>query len=143
MHTEHLQNVRSGLVATAWLIAAAVTSLLFLALVAAGLLDPAASDHVPVGWTVATVGAGFFVGGFFAGFRSLHAPILHGLAIGVTSLIAWFGLNVLGLVLFAGEWEGLAPTLTAALLLEQMVFAVAGAWFGYRLALRDQPEPED
>lgn len=143
MHTEHLQNVRPVLVAAGWLIGAAATSLLFLGLAGAGLLDPMDPDAVPVGWTVATVGLGFFVGGFFAGFRALHAPILHGLAIGVTSLVAWFALNVLAILFPSGEWEGLPPALTAALLLEQMVFAIAGAWLAYRLALQDQPEPED
>lgn len=143
MHTEHLQNVRPVVVTAGWLISAAVTSLLFLAIAALGVVDPAEGDAREAGWTISTVAAGFFVGGFFAGFRSLHAPILHGMAIGIASLVAWFGVNVLALFFPLAEWEALPPLLTAALLLVQMVFAVGGAWTGYRLALRDQPEPED
>ncbi|HUH12397.1 MAG TPA: hypothetical protein VMK65_04780 [Longimicrobiales bacterium] len=144
MHTEHLQNVRGGLIMGAWLIAAAVTSLLFLALASTGLLDTEdAESAMAASWTLATVGVGFFVGGFFAGFRALHAPILHGIGIGIASLVAWLGLNLLAILFDGAGWEGLPPLLTATLLLEQMLFAVLGAWTGYRMALRDQPEPED
>lgn len=144
MHTEHLQNVRAGLLMAGWLIAAAVTSLLFLALASLGVLDPEdAESAMAASWTLAIVAAGFFAGGFYAGFRALHAPILHGIGIGIASLVAWLAVNVLALLFDRTGWQGLPPLLTATLLLEQMLFAVLGAWAGYRLALRDQPEPED
>lgn len=145
MHTEHLQNVRASLIAAGWLIALAVTSLLFLALAGAGAVDPNDTESRSGAlWALATVGAGFFVGGFVAGFRALHAPILHGLGIGIASLVAWFALNLLVLLLPGGAtWEALPPLLSASLLLEQMILAIAGAWIGYRIALRDQPEPEE
>ncbi|MGH7482432.1 MAG: hypothetical protein ACRELV_09770 [Longimicrobiales bacterium] len=142
MHTEHLQNVRPLTVVTGWLIAAAAASLVFLAFAALNLVgdDPGESGVV----AAVAVGVGFGVGGFAAGFRALHAPILHGIAIGLTTLAAWFILNVLAVALFEeAAWSGLTPPLTAALLLEQVLAAIAGAWLGYRLALQDQPEPAD
>jgi hypothetical protein len=87
---------------------------------------------------------GFFAGGFFAGFRSMHAPILHGVALGLVSLVAWVLLNLIARGASPGfEWEALTPTAAGAILLAQMAAGVAGAWTGYRLALRGQPEPED
>lgn len=140
MHTEHLQNVRLSLVAVGWLIAVAVGSLVALLVAAAA---DAPSDAAGTGALLA-VAVGFFAGGFFAGFRALHAPILHGVAMGIASLVAWVVLNVIALLTtpHAG-WEALTPALAAVVLLSQMAFAVAGAWTGYRVALRDQPEPED
>lgn len=142
MHTEHLQNVRPGLVVLGWLVAAACVSLIFLALTAIGLSgDPVSGGAVAA---VVSVAAGFAIGGFVTGFRAFHAPILHGVAIGLASLIAWFALNVLEVAVFpAGGWNSLSPTLTAGLLVEQVVFAVFGAWIGYRTALQGQPEPRD
>ncbi len=63
---------------------------------------------------------------------------------GIASLVAWLVLNVVARGTSPGvEWEALTPTLAAFVLLAQMAFAVAGAWTGYRMALRGQPEPED
>ncbi len=143
MHTEHLQNVRLTLVVAGWLIAVAVGSLVALTLASASSAPDGELATGPTG-TILTVAVGFFAGGFFAGFRALHAPILHGVAMGVASLVAWFALNLLARGASPSvEWEGLTPTLAAFVLLAQMAFAVAGAWTGYRVALRGQPEPED
>ena len=145
MHTEHLQNVRPILLLTGWLTAVAVTSLIALAMVSFGVassVEP--STPAEVFWALTAVAVGFFVGGFLAGFRSLHAPVLLGVGIGIMSLVAWFVLNILAVLLAAdADWQGLPPAVSAGLLLGQMLFAVAGAWLGYRMALRDQPEPED
>lgn len=143
MHTEHLQNVRPMLVVVGWLIAVAVASLVALTLASASSAPDGELGTGPAG-AILTVAVGFFAGGFFAGFRALHAPILHGVAMGIASLVAWLVLNLVARGTSPGvEWEALTPTLAAFVLLAQMAFAVAGAWTGYRLALRGQPEPED
>lgn len=140
MHTEHLQNVRPVFVASGWLIAVATVSLVYLGFAALNLVggDPGESAAI----AAVAIAVGFGVGGFFAGFRSLHAPILHGVAIGLTSLVAWVLLNLLAELTGEG-WSSLSAATTAALLLEQVIAAITGAWIGYRLALKDQPEPED
>ncbi|MGH7475775.1 MAG: hypothetical protein ACRELD_05760 [Longimicrobiales bacterium] len=142
MHTEHLQNVRPSLVGTGWLIAVAVGSFAFLALVALGLVSGDWADDAK--FAALAVAVGFGVGGFVAGFRAMHAPILHGVAIGLTTLVAWVALNLITVaVLEHASWSALSPTASGALLLEQIVAAVLGAWIGYTLALRGQPEPAD
>jgi hypothetical protein len=139
MHTEHLTHVRPVRVSVAWLIAIAVASLAGLLLASVGSEDGPGT----AGAALAMAG-GFFAGGFFAGFRSMHAPILHGVALGLVSLVAWVLLNLIARGASPGfEWEALTPTAAGAILLAQMAAGVAGAWTGYRLALRGQPEPED
>lgn len=135
MHTEHLQNVRAVWVAAGWLVAVAVTSLILIVLAGLGLTgsDPA-TDAL---WAVVALVVGFWLGGFFTGFRAIDAPILHGTAIGLASLVAWFLINlIIDLVLDLAPWSALTPTTTAALLLVQMMAAVAGTWVGHRVALR-------
>jgi len=139
MYTEHLQNVRLSWVLSGWLVAAALASLLLLALAGLGLTG---SDvRTDLLWAAAVLGVAFWAGGFFIAFRAIEAPILHGIGIGLTSLVAWFLLNLL-VELFFGlpDWARLNPTIAAALLLEQMAAAVAGAWVGHRIALRGGTE---
>ncbi|HEX7051468.1 MAG TPA: hypothetical protein VF188_14775 [Longimicrobiales bacterium] len=138
MHTEHLENIRPGWVAAGWLVAAAMTSLIGLVLAALQLIG--AGDESDQLWALVIVAFGFWVGGFFTGFRALRAPILHGIAIGLATLVAWFALNLLSLVFPDLRWQALTPTVTAALLLIQMATAVAGAWVGHRIALRGTAE---
>jgi hypothetical protein len=137
MHTEHLQNVTIGRVAGAWLVAIAVTSLGMLVLTAIGA-ESSATD--PTWWSLAAVIVGFFVGGLFSGLRALQAPVLHGIAIGLMSLVAWVIVNAV-MYGFAGgtAWDGLTAQLTLALLLAQIVAAVIGALMGYNIALRGKP----
>lgn len=139
MHTEHLQNVHFGWVVAGWLIAAAATSLVLIVLAGLGILGP---EGLGAFWSIVAVALGFWTGGLFTGFRSIDAPILHGVSIGVFSLIAWFALNVAVVLFFRSpaSWQGLPPALTATLLLLQMVAAVAGAWTGHRIALRGGPD---
>lgn len=138
MHTEHLQNVRPVWVATGWLVAVATTSLIALVLASLELVGPDGAAEAL--WAVVAVALGFWVGGFFTGFRALEAPILHGIGIGLTSLVAWFIVNLLTVPFPGLRWEALSPMLTAALLLVQMMSAVAGAWVGHRVALRGGAE---
>jgi hypothetical protein len=138
MHTEHLQNVRGVQVLAGWLIAIAVTSLVILALVGFGVLADAM--QVSTFWSVLAVAAGFWAGGFFAGFRALQAPILHGIGIGLMSLVVWVVVNaVFSLLLPEVDWQGLTPALAVALVLAQMAAAVVGGLLGYNIALRGRP----
>lgn len=137
MHTERIENVHPLWVAAGWFVAAAATSLVALGLVALELAGPDADAGA--GELVA-VALGFWIGGLFTGFRALRAPILHGIAIGLTSLVVWLVVNLFAFFFPSLGWEGLTPLLTAALLLVQMTTAVAGAWVGHRIALRGGAE---
>jgi hypothetical protein len=139
MHTEHLQNVRSTRVFTGWLVAIAVTSLLALAFAGTGVLGSGTTYMSTLGSLIAVV-VGFWAGGFFAGFRAIEAPILHGVGIGLTSLVVWAVLNIVVAVVFDGiGWTGLTPALAVGLLLAQIAAAVVGALLGYNVALRGKP----
>lgn len=132
MHTEHLQNVHPVRILAGWLVSIAVTSAAVFALIVLGLMGQEAAALDPV-WSVLAVGIGFLVGGWFTGMRTLEAPILHGVALGLTSLVAWAFLNLVVLIGFgAGEWTGLGTTAALVVLLTQVVAAVAGTWAGTR-----------
>ena len=137
MHTEHLQNVSIGRVLLGWAVAAAITSFVLLLL--------AALHALPFGeegawWNVLAAAVGFFGGGFFAGFRAMQAPILHGVAIALTTLVVWVVVNVLVFGLSGREsWEGLNATLTAVIMLVMIIAAVLGALLGYNLAVVGKP----
>jgi hypothetical protein len=137
MHTEHLQNVRIGSVVAGWLVAAAMTSLILLTFASVGLLDAEGATGGTLRSAAALV-AGFLVGGWFTGLRTVTAPILHGFAIGLTSLVAWFAINAVVDALFPSAlvWSALTPTGAVAVVLLQMVAAVVGALVGYNMALR-------
>ncbi|MGH7578356.1 MAG: hypothetical protein ACREM1_24980 [Longimicrobiales bacterium] len=138
MHTEHLQNVHTARVLAGWLVAIAVTSLIILALIGLGLLEGVA--NAGTFWSLIAVLAGFFAGGFFAGFRAIEAPILHGAAIGLTSLVVWVAVNLITSVTLPDfGWQRLTPSLAVALLLVQLAAAVVGALIGYSVALRGRP----
>ncbi len=133
MHTEHLQNVRPVTVAAAWLIAIAVTSLILLALVGLNLID---HDSPSTRAAMAALALGFVAGGAFAGLRARQAPILHGIAMGLFSLFAWFVLGILSRSLFSGSsWE-LTTDLTITAVIVQIIASIIGARLGYRFALR-------
>jgi len=139
MHTEHLQNVRPTRVVAAWLVAAAVTSLVALALVGAGVMSEEAT-RANTWWSVVAVAVGFFAGGLFAGLRAIEAPILHAFAIGLTSLVVWFVLNAVAAAFLPDwSWTGLTPQLALGILLMQFVASTIGALLGHNLALRGRP----
>jgi hypothetical protein len=139
MHTEHLQNVTFGRVLGGWLIAIAVTSLVVLTFIASGVSADAPTAGSSIASLVAVI-AGFFAAGFFVGFRARRAPILHGVAMGLVSIVAWVIANILS-ELFAGtaDWAGLGAAIAVGLVLAQMVAATMGALIGYNLALRGKP----
>lgn len=139
MHTEHLSSVSPWPVFLGWVAAVAVTSGLVFLLSAFGWMD---AEGSPTGWAVATVAIGFFAGGYLTGTRDIEAPILHGVGIGVTTLVAWFVLNLLAaLFVDGGDAAGPPTAVNAGLLLLQMVAAVAGAWIADRRALRGEDLP--
>ncbi len=130
MHTEHLQNVRPSWVAFGWFLSAAATALAVFAMIAAGLLGAEEGSPLPV---FAAVALGFAVGGWFTGLRVGLAPILHGVGIGLFSLLVWFLANaLLGEPLGTTAWRGLSPATSAGLLLLQIAAAGAGARLGSR-----------
>ncbi|MBW3572890.1 MAG: hypothetical protein KY467_17475 [Gemmatimonadetes bacterium] len=132
MHTEHLQNLKPSWVLFGWFVSVAVVSLIALVLAALGLADPDASA---VGvWGVAAIGIGFFLGGLVTGARVGAAPILHGVSMGIVSLLVWFFANLaFGETLDATTWRAAgAPALYAGLLILQMAAAALGARYGSR-----------
>lgn len=142
IHSEHLENVRPGWVASGWLVSVAITSLIVIVLASLGLVT--AGDEADGGlWGVVSIALGFWTGGVFTGYRALRAPILHGIGIGLTSLIAWALLNVLIAPTRLLGWQALTPALTSALMLVQMAAAVAGTWVGHRIALRGGLEVQE
>lgn len=139
MHTEHLQNVKPARVLMAWLVAAGVTSLAAFVFIALGVLTEDASTANTV-WSVLAIVVGFFVGGFFAGFRGATAPVLHAGAMMLTSLVAWFLINLVAAGLLSGSaWEMETAQLTVSLLLAQFAAASLGALIGFNMARRGRP----
>jgi hypothetical protein len=137
MHTEHLQNVGFGRVLVGWVVAIAATSFVLLVLAAFDAL-PLTSDEA--WWSVLAAGFGFLAGGFYAGFRAMQAPILHGVSIALMSLLAWLLLNLIVFGLAGHEsWQGLTPTLTLIIMLVMIVTSVVGALLGYNLAVVGKP----
>lgn len=132
MHTEHLQNVKPSWVLFGWFVSVAVVSLIALVLAATGLADP---DSARIGvWGVLAIAAGFFLGGMLTGARVGAAPILHGVAMAIVSLLVWFFANLtFGETLDATTWRAAgSPALYAGSLILQMVAAALGAHYGSR-----------
>jgi MFS family permease len=140
MHTEHLQNVHPVRVLAGWLVAVAATSALVFGFIVVGFMSDTGGPRETLG-AVLAVGLGFLVGGLFTGYRTVEAPILHGIGLGLTSLVAWAVLNLLVATAFgSGDWSGLNTTAALAVLLTQILAAVAGCWFGTAQA-RARMEP--
>lgn len=132
MHTEHLQNVRPSWVAFGWFIGVAIMSAILFGLIALGLVPW--SGDVGLGWLLAAVFVGFLAAGYLTGMRTGAAPILHGVGIGLFSVVFWFLANlVAGLVSNAAEWNVPAGSFAGAVLF-QMIAAGLGAWIATREA---------
>lgn len=129
MHTEHLQHVHPIRVGAGWLVSVAVTSAAVFGFIVVGFMDGSGGTADTL-WAVIAVGAGFFLGGIFTGIRTLEAPILHGVALGLTSLVAWALLNLAVTGLGGSDWSGLGTTATLVVLVMQTAAAVAGCWVG-------------
>ena len=136
MHTEHLQNVRPAGVLFGWFVSVAVVSLIALLLAATGLVDPEATGSGGL-WGVLAIALGFGIGGWFLGSRLGVAPILHGIAMGIVSILVWFLANLLaGQTVADSAWVSGSETYYAGLLLLQMIAAAVGARIGSRTQRR-------
>lgn len=134
MHTEHLRNVKAYWVVSGWFFSVAIASAVLLSFEAVGLLGR--SEVLDAVWVSVGVGLGFGAGGFFAGFRTAAAPILHGSAIAGTSFVVWLLTNIVlgGFTTGASAWEPLTVRAGALALLVQGGAATLGCWLGYRYA---------
>jgi hypothetical protein len=137
MHTEHLQNVSIVWVVAGWLVAAAVTSLVVFVFEASGVGVSGGAANAAA--TTVAVVIGFAAGGFFAAFRALHAPILHGAGIGFTSVVVWALVNAIAVFVPGAVYRGVSPAVVAGLMLVQLAAAVLGGLVGYNMALRGKP----
>lgn len=140
MHTEHLTNVHPVRVMAGWLVALAVSGVALFAFVALGFMGPETSARSDAIAAVTAVAAGFLVGGWFTGARTVEAPILHGIALGLTSLMAWVLLNFVAVAFGMDDWSGLGGTATLAVVLVQIAAAVVGCWLGTAQARRKAEE---
>lgn len=138
MHTEHLRNVGVVRVVVGWLIAVAIASLLLLAVIGFGIALP---NETASGWIGGlAVIVGFAAGGFVAGFRALQAPILHGFAIGLTSLVAASVFAAINAMIAPGtRWTELRASAVVLLFFAQFAAPVIGALLGYNIAIRGKP----
>lgn len=118
-----------------WFIAVALTSLVLLVLEAAGLIE--AGGAAETLWVAFALVIGFLVVGAFVGSRVAAAPLMHGLGMGLFSVLAWLLVNI-----FVGEplgettWRSLNASTFVALLTLQIVSAVVGTRIGVRWARR-------
>ncbi|HEX6041861.1 hypothetical protein [Longimicrobium sp.] len=135
MHTEHLQNVRPAGVLFGWFVSVAVVSLIAVGLAALGLEPESGTGSGLLG--AAAIAVGFGVGGWILGQRLGVAPILHGVAMGVVSILVWFAANLLaGETVADSAWVTGSEAYYAGLLLLQMVAAGVGASIGSRAKRR-------
>ena len=132
---ESVRSVRPAWIGFGWFIAIALTSLALFVMISMGIIRADAPTE-GMGISLALLG-GFLVAGFFVGTRVNAAPILHGIGMGLCSLIAWLVLN-----LFVGEatdtaaWNAVPASVAVGLLALQAAAAVVGARAGVRLARR-------
>lgn len=130
MH-ESARSLRPSWIIFAWMVAAALTSLILVVLDVIGVVSMASSAQGL--WVSIAVTLGFLLGGLFLGTRVVAAPILHGLAMGAVTVVVFFAVN-----LFLGEpsgatgWEALRSVSTATLLFLQTAAAIVGARAGVR-----------
>ena len=132
---ESVRSVRAGWIGFGWFIAVALASLVLMGMIWLGLIRADAPTE-GLGVALALL-LGFFLAGFFVGTRVNAAPILHGIGMGLFSVVAWLALN-----LFAGEatgaeaWHALPAGVALGLLALQTAAAVVGARAGVRFARR-------
>ena len=133
MQSEQLTNLHPGWVLGGWLVAVAVTAMLYLAGVGLGLVPP---DGGALVWPSLSLAGGFFVGGMLVGMRWSDAPILHGAAITFLSVVVWLAALLLG----ASAGPGSVP-LALGLILIQLGSSCFGGWVGRRWTLGAVPPP--
>jgi hypothetical protein len=127
MQSEQLTNLHPGWVVGGWLVAAAATAALYLGGVGLGLVGPDTGVAV---WVAVSIAGGFFVGGFLVGMRWSDAPILHGVAITLFSVLVWFAVLLLG-----GRGGPDSVELVLGVVLLQLAASCLGGWLGRRSTL--------
>jgi hypothetical protein len=120
-----VKNLHPGWVIGGWLVAFAVTALVFLGLTGLGL-DPEGVVAPSIALTL-----GFFAGGLFVGVRWSNAPVLNGTAMALVSVIVWLGGRLLAPDAIGDPPRELGFALV--LVVQQLVAAVAGALAGRAL----------
>jgi hypothetical protein len=134
MH-ESLRSVRWSWIGFGWFIAVALTSLVLLALEAFGIIAVGAPGEAL--WVAIALVVGFLAVGLFVGTRVAAAPFLHGVGMGLFSLVAWFLVNLLvGEPMGQATWRSLEPLTLVGLLVLQTVAAVVGTRMGVRWVRR-------
>ena len=109
------------------MIAAAVTSGLYVGGVGLGLVLPGSAAAI---WVAVSMAGGFFVGGLFVGLRWTDAPILHGAAITLFSVLVWFCVSLFDTA------TGFGPlSMVLGLILLQLASSTLGGWVGRRVSL--------
>lgn len=133
MQPERLADLHPTWIAFGWFIGAAASALVIFTLIALGILAGDDTGRAVDIWMAFAFLVGFLIGGFFVGLRVGRAPILHGLGIGLFSLLVWIVVNLL-LVdpTDPAAWYALPPSATAGLLLIQTLSAIVGARIGKR-----------
>lgn len=132
-----MRNLRLGWIALAWLVAISITSLLVLGLAALGIAV-ATPEEQSTGVALA-VALAFLIAGFLLGLKLGTAPIIHGLAMGLLSIVAWFFINLLlGEPTGATTWRSMEFDTFLGILGLQMAAAVVGARIAVRMA---RPRP--
>jgi FtsH-binding integral membrane protein len=131
----NISAIRPSWIAFGWFIAACVTGLGLLALISLGIADGESIGGDP--WVAATLAVGFLIGGFFVGVRVGDEALIHGLGMGLFSLIVWFAANLLlGEPTDQTAWSELGAATVIMLLLLQAAAAVVGVRMGVRWAAR-------
>lgn len=132
---ESIRSVRPGWIGFGWFLAAALTSLLLFVMIVLDLMQPQAPTE-GIGVAIALL-VGFFMAGFFVGTRVNAAPILHGLGMGLLSVVVWFGLNLVADEGVGGAaWDAIPVGAALSLLALQAAAAVVGTRAGVRFARR-------
>lgn len=132
---ESVRSLRPAWIGFGWFIAAALTSLLIFVLTVLDIIQPdAPTEGIGVALSLMV---GFLLAGFFVGTRVNAAPVLHGIGMGLLSLVVWLVLN-----LFAGEglggsaWATVSAGVAVSLLALQTAAAIVGTRAGVRFARR-------
>lgn len=132
---ESVRSVRPSWIGFGWFIAVALTSVLLFLMTALRLMRPEAPTE-GIGVALALM-LGFFVAGFFVGTRVNAAPVMHGVGMGIVSVLVWLALNLFVDESMGGAaWDTVSGAVGAALLALQTAAAVVGTRAGVRFARR-------
>ena len=127
MQSEHLTNLHPGWVIGGWVIAVSATAALYLGGIGVGFVQPGEGAGL---WISVSMAVGFFAGGMVIGMRWSDAPVLHGAAITLFSVLVWFALTLTGQ---SGGVESVQ--LVLGLVLLQLIASSSGGLMGRRITL--------